>query len=166
MHVSAFLALAVASLSAAQSTTGTLSGCGSQVDLIISTCLSTTQPQLQACTANDWDCLCAASETILTCYNNCPSSPDRFGHEQTKVANCNAASAYGTATKATATASSTGSSSSVAATTTSTASESSTMTDSASASSATASETGAAVANAAVPAGGILAAMFGLAALL
>ncbi|KAM3420565.1 hypothetical protein BST61_g3827 [Cercospora zeina] len=101
MHASTALLLAVAGLAAAQTTspassgTTSPSGCGSSIDLIIESCLGTTKSQFDACAPQDWDCLCEQANNVLTCYNNCPSAPDRFGYEQTKVANCNAASAYG-----------------------------------------------------------------------
>ncbi|KAF2166838.1 hypothetical protein M409DRAFT_54618 [Zasmidium cellare ATCC 36951] len=104
MHVSQALLLAIAGLAAAQTSTtsaaastssaaGT-SGCGSQIDDIIASCLGTTQTQLDACTTNDWDCMCEQSNNVLTCYNNCPSDPRRNGIDQQNVSYCNAAKAY------------------------------------------------------------------------
>ncbi|KAL1964282.1 hypothetical protein VTN77DRAFT_7102 [Rasamsonia byssochlamydoides] len=60
---------------------------------ILDACLSSTKPQLQNCPANDWKCLCEQSNNVLTCYNNCPGDPDRFGAEQTMTSYCNAAKA-------------------------------------------------------------------------
>ena len=108
-----------ASSSSGSSSSTSTSGCGSSIDLIIESCLGTvsmhsliqfastvhaenntdnsisiqTKSQFDACDSQDWDCLCEQANNVLTCYNNCPSAPDRFGYEQTKVANCNAASA-------------------------------------------------------------------------
>jgi hypothetical protein len=95
MYASAILFAAAASLVAAQtsSSSGPVSGCGSQIDIIIQTCVATEKAQLDNCKPNDWDCLCEQSNNVLTCYNNCPSDPNRFGVEQTKVSYCNAAKA-------------------------------------------------------------------------
>ncbi|KAK4496302.1 hypothetical protein PRZ48_012282 [Zasmidium cellare] len=104
MHASQALLLAVAGLAAAQSSTSSAaagtssaagtSGCGTQIDSIISSCLGTTQAQLDACATNDWDCMCEQSNNVLTCYNNCMSDPRRNGVEQQNVSWCNAAKAY------------------------------------------------------------------------
>jgi hypothetical protein len=88
-----FLAAAAGLVAAQTTSSAPVSGCGSQVDIIIQTCLATEKAQLANCSPNDWDCLCEQSNNVLTCYNNCPSSPDRFGAEQTKVSYCNAAKA-------------------------------------------------------------------------
>ncbi|EME84207.1 uncharacterized protein MYCFIDRAFT_195328 [Pseudocercospora fijiensis CIRAD86] len=102
MHASAVFVLAVAGFAAAQSTTSVpssssssvaTSGCGTQIDTIISACLGSTTPQLKACASQDWDCMCTQSQNVLTCYNNCPSDPNKFGAEQTSVSYCNAAKA-------------------------------------------------------------------------
>jgi hypothetical protein len=126
MYASTTFVFALAGLAAAQSaattssapTSGSLSGCGSQIDTyelphlllllllhhqnphtnalpnsIIKSCLGSTQPQLDACEANDWDCMCEQANNVLTCYNNCPSAPQKFGMEQTKVSYCNASKA-------------------------------------------------------------------------
>jgi hypothetical protein len=88
------LLAAAAGLVAAQTTSsGPISGCGTQIDIIIQTCLGTEKAQLANCSPNDWDCLCEQSKNVLTCYNNCPSDPNRFGAEQTSVSYCNAAKA-------------------------------------------------------------------------
>lgn len=79
--------------SGASSGSTAASGCGDQVDLIIQTCLGSTQAQLNACGDNDWDCLCTQSTNVLTCYNNCPSDPNAFGAQQTQTSYCNAAEA-------------------------------------------------------------------------
>ncbi|KXL44286.1 hypothetical protein M433DRAFT_279719 [Acidomyces richmondensis BFW] len=119
----AIIAFAVAGLAAAQTSTSSVaatgtsatvsaasatstSGCGTQVDAIIASCLGTENAQLQACAANDWDCLCTQSTNVLTCYNNCPSDPNAFAAQQQNTAYCNAAKAYGS-TSSSATASAT-----------------------------------------------------------
>ncbi|RLL97258.1 hypothetical protein CFD26_101175 [Aspergillus turcosus] len=74
---------------------------------IVDACLASMKPQLNACGPNDWKCLCEQSNNVLTCYNNCPKSPDRFGAEQTKQSYCNAAAAYSSLSSSTATATTT-----------------------------------------------------------
>ncbi|KAL1985091.1 hypothetical protein VTN96DRAFT_8220 [Rasamsonia emersonii] len=64
-----------------------------QAQNILDACLASTTPQLKACAANDWNCLCEQSNNVLTCYNNCPNDPNRFGAEQSKTSYCNAAKA-------------------------------------------------------------------------
>merc|ERR1711939_1139181 len=76
--------------SASTSSSTSESGCGESIDLIIQTCLGSTQAQLAACDATDWDCLCTQQTNVLTCYNNCPSDPNAFGAQQTKTSYCNA----------------------------------------------------------------------------
>lgn len=70
---------------------------------ILDACLSSTQPQLQACAQNDWKCLCEQSTNVLTCYNNCPGDSGQFGAQQTKESYCNAASAYAPSSSTTST---------------------------------------------------------------
>ncbi|KAF7165892.1 hypothetical protein CNMCM6106_001898 [Aspergillus hiratsukae] len=70
---------------------------------IVDACLTSMKPQLNACGPNDWKCLCEQSNNVLTCYNNCPKSPDRFGAEQMKQSYCNAAGAYSSLSSSTAT---------------------------------------------------------------
>ncbi|OKL59258.1 hypothetical protein UA08_05509 [Talaromyces atroroseus] len=65
---------------------------------ILDACIQDTSPQLQACEANDWDCLCEQSNNVLTCYNNCPGDDGQFGAQQTMTSYCNAAKAYGSST--------------------------------------------------------------------
>ncbi|CAK4033369.1 Hypothetical predicted protein [Lecanosticta acicola] len=182
MHASAVLLVAAAGLAAAQSSSTTAasttasststSGCGTQIDTIIASCLGTTKAQLSACATNDWDCMCTQTTNVLTCYNNCPSSPDRNGVLQQQTSYCNAAKAYssssssathtGTATgTATATAGSATASSSA---TGSVASSSGTGTGTATASGASATSSGSGAEKMAYP--GAFAALFGLVALL
>ncbi|BDD55087.1 hypothetical protein MPDQ_006850 [Monascus purpureus] len=71
---------------------------------ILDACLSSTQPQLQACAQNDWKCLCEQSTNVLTCYNNCPGDSGQFGAQQTKESYCNAANAYAPSSSTTSTA--------------------------------------------------------------
>lgn len=105
MRYTTALVLAAAAVASAQSTSSAAAAsssstassgtdtCGPQLDLTIKTCLTSTQPQVEACKANDWSCLCAASQAVDTCYNNCPSHPDAFGQQQTTTSYCNAAKA-------------------------------------------------------------------------
>ncbi|RMY80211.1 hypothetical protein D0864_08767 [Hortaea werneckii] len=191
MQYTTGLVLAVAGLAAAQSSSTAAagvtsvtsastssstseSGCGN----IIQTCLGSTQAQLAACDATDWDCLCTQQTNVLTCYNNCPSDPNAFGAQQTKTSYCNAAKAYGSSSSSRTVSATASVSSSLseaiasqstalaAVTSDSTASSTadSTSSGSASGSAATASETDSG-ATAFAPAGGLIAAIFGLAAL-
>ncbi|EQL02048.1 hypothetical protein OCS_02243 [Ophiocordyceps sinensis CO18] len=55
---------------------------------------------VQDCKPNDYDCLCAAYESVATCYNNCPNdtrAPDAR-HQVTNF--CQNASLYGTRARA------------------------------------------------------------------
>jgi len=175
-------AAGVTSVSSASTSSSTSeSGCGKSIDLIIQTCLGSTQAQLAACDDNDWDCLCTQQTNVLTCYNNCPSDPNAFGAQQTQTSYCNAAKAYGSSSSsssrtisATASVSSSLSeaiasqSTALAAVTsdgTASSTADSTSSGSASGSAATASETDSG-ATAFTPAGGLVAAIFGLAVLI
>ncbi|WPH00922.1 Hypothetical protein R9X50_00375600 [Acrodontium crateriforme] len=161
----AAIVLAVAGLAAAQTTTTSASsaistsGCGTQIDTIIASCLGTENAQLNACAANDWDCLCEQSGNVNTCYNNCPSDPNAFGVKQQMISYCNAAKAYGTTTVVTATASMTSSTASSMTASSTSSGEASTTSD------AAATKTSNAAGDLA-PAVGLLAAVFGVAALL
>ncbi|KAF2100621.1 hypothetical protein NA57DRAFT_54699 [Rhizodiscina lignyota] len=126
---------------------------------IVKTCLATTQVQVDNCDQTDYECLCAAYNAQLTCYNNCPNDAGRSTPQSFVTSYCQAASAQSslTATKSTSTkkssstASSESSESSAASTTSS--SPSTSDTSSASAGSASASSTGVAN-NVVVPAAG------------
>jgi len=97
--------LAAAGFAAAQSTTLTsstavaTSSSGStkcQAQNILDACLTSTKAQLDACAGNDYGCLCDQYTNVLTCYNNCPNDPNKFGIQQEMTQNCNAKKAYGT----------------------------------------------------------------------
>ncbi|KAM0200265.1 hypothetical protein ACHAPA_003398 [Fusarium lateritium] len=76
---------------------------GCDAEYIVKRCLETENAKVEACKANDWDCLCAAHEAVATCFNNCPDDT-RAGSAKGQVQiNCQNASLYGTATKAKAT---------------------------------------------------------------
>ncbi|KAL2011731.1 hypothetical protein VTN00DRAFT_4449 [Thermoascus crustaceus] len=126
---------------------------------IVDACLESTEPQLKACTPNDWKCLCEQSNNVLTCYNNCPGHPNQFGAQQTKDSYCNAADANQPSSSTTKSAVSKTAASSVAAATapapTSTSGSSSTSTGSGFA----AATSGAAAPGAVVEAGSLLAAV-------
>ncbi|CRG85210.1 GPI anchored serine-threonine rich protein [Talaromyces islandicus] len=89
-------ATAIASLLTVGMATAQAASCAAQY--ILDACLSSTTPQLKACAANDWTCLCDRSNTVLTCYNNCPGHDGQFGAQQTKTSYCNAAKAYASTT--------------------------------------------------------------------
>ncbi|RAL00300.1 GPI anchored serine-threonine rich protein [Aspergillus ibericus CBS 121593] len=60
---------------------------------ILEACLNQMKPEMDNCNQNDWSCLCTQSKNILTCYNDCPSSPNHAGAVQQKIEYCNAAEA-------------------------------------------------------------------------
>ncbi|GAB7330294.1 hypothetical protein MBLNU13_g01939t1 [Cladosporium sp. NU13] len=183
MQYTTAIVLAVAGLAAAQSTTSSAatssasadsqSGCGTAIDAIITNCLASTGTRVSDCSDSDWKCLCDNQRAVLTCYDNCPSDPNRFGAEQTSVSWCNAAKAYSSSSSssnATVSTSSSASSSTGSSTATATDAEStetgssSTASRSSSASAASSSATDSAAGNIALPAGGMIAAVFGIAA--
>jgi hypothetical protein len=63
---------------------------------ILDACLTSTKAILASCAANDYGCLCDQYTNVLTCYNNCPDDPGRFGIQQEVTQNCAANKAYGT----------------------------------------------------------------------
>ncbi|KAK4142062.1 uncharacterized protein C8A04DRAFT_38581 [Dichotomopilus funicola] len=62
------LSLAVLASSAMAQTS---SACGA--DYIVESCLSSEKAKLATCDGKDYDCLCQSWKNILTCYNNCPN---------------------------------------------------------------------------------------------
>ncbi|PNP79645.1 hypothetical protein FNYG_06991 [Fusarium nygamai] len=78
-----------------------------EAEYIVKRCLETENAKVEDCKANDWDCLCAAYEAVATCFNNCPDDPRASSAQSQVQVNCQQASLYGTATKATKTSSST-----------------------------------------------------------
>ncbi|KAK0702607.1 hypothetical protein B0T21DRAFT_388026 [Apiosordaria backusii] len=42
-------------------------------DYIVESCLGSEKAKLANCNTGDYDCQCAAWQAILTCYNNCPN---------------------------------------------------------------------------------------------
>ncbi|KAH7223550.1 hypothetical protein BKA60DRAFT_265067 [Fusarium oxysporum] len=78
-----------------------------EAEYIVKRCLETENAKVQDCKSNDWDCLCASYEAVATCFNNCPDDPRASSAQSQVQVNCQQASLYGTATKATKTSSST-----------------------------------------------------------
>ncbi|KAL2872159.1 GPI anchored serine-threonine rich protein [Aspergillus lucknowensis] len=78
---------------------GTGSPCDAQT--ILDTCIKSIQRQVDACGANEWDCLCEQTNNLLTCYNNCPGDGGRNGVQQQKVSYCNAAGMFSSTTTST-----------------------------------------------------------------
>ncbi|KAL7948898.1 hypothetical protein V8C42DRAFT_341926 [Trichoderma barbatum] len=74
MKFFATLLFAAVGVSAAGSAT-TPDGPGSSclADYILEDCLVSTTKTANACKPTDYDCLCAAYQAVLTCYNNCPN---------------------------------------------------------------------------------------------
>ncbi|KAF4497001.1 CFEM domain containing protein [Fusarium agapanthi] len=104
------LALFAAAASAQSSTdSGAAPSASSEceAEYIVKRCLETENAKVQDCKSNDWDCLCAAYEAVATCFNNCPDDSRASSAQSQVQVNCQQASLYGTATKATKTSSST-----------------------------------------------------------
>ncbi|KAH7204062.1 hypothetical protein ACKRZS_011970 [Fusarium odoratissimum] len=104
------LALFAAAASAQSSTdSGAAPSASSEceAEYIVKRCLETENAKVQDCKSNDWDCLCASYEAVATCFNNCPDDPRASSAQSQVQVNCQQASLYGTATKATKTSSST-----------------------------------------------------------
>ncbi|KAF4952310.1 hypothetical protein FGADI_6848 [Fusarium gaditjirri] len=104
------LALFAAAASAQSSTdSGAAPSASSEceAEYIVKRCLETENAKVQDCKSNDWDCLCASYEAVATCFNNCPDDPRASSAQSQVQINCQQASLYGTATKATKTSSST-----------------------------------------------------------
>ncbi|EON62821.1 hypothetical protein W97_02046 [Coniosporium apollinis CBS 100218] len=86
MRSSIAILLAAAGFAIAQTATGsavssiatsTTNGCLPGAETIVDACLASTQALADACVGNDWVCLCTQYQNVLTCYNNCPSLPNR-----------------------------------------------------------------------------------------
>jgi len=58
---------------------------------IVDACVAGIQPQIAACGGNDWICLCQQYTNLLTCYNNCPGSPQGNTVQQQVTSYCGAA---------------------------------------------------------------------------
>ncbi|KAL1900084.1 hypothetical protein Cpir12675_001085 [Ceratocystis pirilliformis] len=76
---------------------------------IVKACIDMTQPRVDACTGNDWSCLCSAHTSLVTCYNNCPNDPEGFSAQQQVDSYCAAASQFPASTAASGAATGTGS---------------------------------------------------------
>ncbi|KAG7121319.1 hypothetical protein HYQ45_012011 [Verticillium longisporum] len=75
-----------------------------EANYIVDTCLGSEMKKLEACTALDYECMCAASEAISTCFNNCPKDTRGATYRSQVTVNCQNASLYGTAARHAATA--------------------------------------------------------------
>ncbi|KAL4930098.1 GPI anchored serine-threonine rich protein [Aspergillus undulatus] len=103
------LATAAVSVLAQQTETSTAPGTQSTSDSdsdcpaqnILDACVDSISGQLDDCGANEWDCLCTQTENLLTCYNNCPNDPARYGINQQRTSYCNAADQLSTTTTST-----------------------------------------------------------------
>ncbi|KAF2431950.1 hypothetical protein EJ08DRAFT_170518 [Tothia fuscella] len=79
---------------ATTTTTAAVSTASCAAQNIVEACLGSTQPILDSCTPNDWKCMCAAQESVSTCYDNCPGDTLRVTANQKKDVYCQAAKAY------------------------------------------------------------------------
>ncbi|KAL7956055.1 hypothetical protein V8C34DRAFT_306897 [Trichoderma compactum] len=73
MKFLATLLCAAVGVSAASSTSPDTPGSSCLADYILEDCLGSTTKTANACKPTDYDCLCAAYQAVLTCYNNCPN---------------------------------------------------------------------------------------------
>lgn len=69
------VALLALGVSAQSSAAGGSSSSKCDADYIVTNCLESENAKLEACDYTDYDCQCAAAQSILTCYNNCPNDP-------------------------------------------------------------------------------------------
>ncbi|KAK4042640.1 hypothetical protein C8A01DRAFT_33304 [Parachaetomium inaequale] len=81
--------LAVLASSAMAQTT---SACGA--DYIVESCLHFETTKLNACANDDYGCRCAQWQNIITCYNNCPNDPRQPDAEGQRVLFCGLATQY------------------------------------------------------------------------
>ncbi|KAM0333216.1 hypothetical protein ACHAQA_001876 [Verticillium albo-atrum] len=84
-----------------------------EADYIVETCLGSelkkAKPLLppgtiDACSTLDYECMCAASQAVATCFNNCPDDTRGATYRTQVTVNCQNASLYGTAARHAATA--------------------------------------------------------------
>ncbi|PNP54844.1 hypothetical protein THARTR1_04533 [Trichoderma harzianum] len=73
MKFFATLLFAAVGVSAASSTSPDSPGSSCLADYILEDCLGSTTKTANSCKPTDYDCLCAAYQAVLTCYNNCPN---------------------------------------------------------------------------------------------
>ncbi|KAF3809251.1 hypothetical protein GCG54_00011447 [Colletotrichum gloeosporioides] len=64
---------------------------------IVETCLSSETAKVEACSATDYDCQCAAYQAVATCYNNCPNDARASSAQNQVTIFCQQASLYGSA---------------------------------------------------------------------
>ncbi|CAI0645989.1 unnamed protein product [Colletotrichum noveboracense] len=74
---------------------------------IVETCLSSENAKVEACSATDYDCQCAAYQAVATCYNNCPNDARASPAQNQVTIFCQQASLYGSATTSATTSAST-----------------------------------------------------------
>ncbi|KAF1955585.1 hypothetical protein CC80DRAFT_87300 [Byssothecium circinans] len=95
MRFFAAFAVLSASLAAAQSTSAASAAPSSGVCAmnIVENCVDQYKKRVDGCNAkpNDFICLCSEYQNYLTCYNNCPSSPDRSPIQNSATQYCEAA---------------------------------------------------------------------------
>ena len=88
LAVSAGLAAAQSSTTSAAASVYTSDVCAQN---IVDACVDGYKPQIDACKANDWICLCDNYTVLLTCYNNCPGSQDKPPVQNQVTQYCDAA---------------------------------------------------------------------------
>ncbi|KAF6839816.1 hypothetical protein CMUS01_04156 [Colletotrichum musicola] len=62
---------------------------------IVEACLASENAKVEACSTTDYDCLCAAYQSVATCYNNCPKDSRASPAQNQVTIFCQQASLYG-----------------------------------------------------------------------
>ncbi|KAH7011767.1 hypothetical protein EDB80DRAFT_712704 [Ilyonectria destructans] len=95
----ALLAAVGVSAATTVSTAASASSTACDADYIVTQCLETEEQKPALCGSTDYGCLCAAYQSIATCYNNCPNDPRGASAQNQVTVNCANASIYSTTSK-------------------------------------------------------------------
>ncbi|KAH6985843.1 hypothetical protein BKA56DRAFT_613264 [Ilyonectria sp. MPI-CAGE-AT-0026] len=95
----ALLAAVGVSAATTVSTAASASSTACDADYIVTQCLETEEKKPALCGSTDYGCLCAAYQSIATCYNNCPNDPRGASAQNQVTVNCANASIYSTTSK-------------------------------------------------------------------
>ncbi|KAH8699763.1 hypothetical protein BGZ61DRAFT_451275 [Ilyonectria robusta] len=95
----ALLAAVGVSAATTVSTAASASSTACDADYIVTQCLETEEKKPALCDSTDYGCLCAAYQSIATCYNNCPNDPRGASAQNQVTVNCANASIYSTTSK-------------------------------------------------------------------
>ncbi|KAL2022005.1 hypothetical protein VTK56DRAFT_6245 [Thermocarpiscus australiensis] len=86
--------VAVLASAAAAQTTSTCAA-----DYIVEACLSGERAKLANCQTGDYDCQCNQWKNIITCFNNCPNDPRKFENQGQMQIFCGYASQFPSTTR-------------------------------------------------------------------